>query len=63
VHHHGGSIFPGPELLTAPLFIGLFMLCLGWFLSTFPVVQLWQPMADPEVFESELPLPTESTHA
>ncbi len=63
VHHHGGSIFPGPELLTAPLFIGLFMFCLGWFLSTFPVVQLWQPMADPEVFESELPLPSESTHA
>jgi len=53
VHYDGGSIFPGWELLVALMFIGLFMLCLGWFLTTFPVVQMWQPMSDPEVFDAE----------
>lgn len=63
VHHHGGGVFPGTELLTAPLFAGLFLFCLGWFLRTFPVVQIWQPMADPEVFDSEFPVPTASSEA
>jgi hypothetical protein len=52
-HYHGGSIFPGWELLVACMFAGLFLLALGWFFSTFPLVQLWQPMVEPEIMGSE----------
>jgi hypothetical protein len=53
VHHHGGSVFPGWEMLIAPLFGGLLMIAVGWFLSTFPAVQIWQSMDQPEMFEAE----------
>jgi len=45
------------EPLIALGFLGLFIGCVGWFLSTFPVIQLWQPKPEPETFESEVPLP------
>jgi hypothetical protein len=42
------------ELLVALMFLGLFLYAVRWFLSTFPVIQVWQPMVDPETFEVEM---------
>jgi hypothetical protein len=42
------------ELLVALMFLGLFLYTIRWFLSTFPVIQVWQPMVDPETFEVEM---------
>ena len=42
------------ELLVALMFLGLFLYTIRWFLSTFPVIQVWQPMVDPETFEGEM---------
>jgi hypothetical protein len=54
VHYHGGSIFPGWEMLVGVGFAGLFMTAVSWFLTTFPAIQIWQPMDQPEMFEAEL---------
>ena len=55
------SILPGYDsglmihhLLTGVGFLGLFMLSVRWFLSTFPMVQIWQPMMAPELLEAEI---------
>lgn len=40
---------PGIALLFAGLFVG----AVGWFLSTFPVLQIWQPMVDPHEFDED----------
>jgi hypothetical protein len=48
LHHEGDPIFT--------IFLGLYLGAVRWFLSTFPVVQVWQPMVDPESFEAELPV-------
>jgi hypothetical protein len=37
------------------MFLGLFLMSMGWFLGTFPVLQVWQPQVDPEPLEAELP--------
>ena len=42
------------ELLVALMYLGLFLYVVRWFLSTFPVIQVWQPMVDPETFEVEM---------
>jgi len=42
------------ELLVALMFLGPFLYAVRWFLSTFPVIQVWQPMVDPETFEVEM---------
>ena len=34
-------------------FLGLFLWSIRWFLSTFPAIQIWQPMVDPESLEAE----------
>ncbi len=34
-------------------FLGLFLWSIRWFLSTFPAIQVWQPMVDPESLEAE----------
>jgi hypothetical protein len=34
-------------------FLGVFALTVRWFLSTFPVIQLWQPKPEPEMLERE----------
>jgi hypothetical protein len=50
---------PGVELhhaLTGVGFLGLFLAAVRWFLCTFPVVQLWQPVAPDEMTEAEGPL-------
>jgi hypothetical protein len=55
------SILPGYEstnmtyhLLTGVGFLGLFLLSIRWFLSTFPMLQIWQPPLAPEMLESEI---------
>ena len=42
------------ELFVALMFLGIFLYQVRWFLSTFPLVQVWQPMVDPETFEAEM---------
>lgn len=56
------SILPGYDvgnmtyhLLTGLGFLGLFVLSVRWFLSTFPMLQIWQPMQAPEMLEAEIP--------
>jgi len=34
-------------------FLGIFALTVRWFLSTFPVIQVWQPKPEPEMMERE----------
>ena len=41
------------EPLIALGFLGLFWGVAHWFLSTFPMIQLWQPRPDPEMLEAE----------
>jgi hypothetical protein len=52
-------IFGVQELLIGLMFLGLFVLAVRWFLSTFPIVQLWKPMEQPEMFEAEVAHPAE----
>lgn len=49
------AVFGAPEALVALMFLGPFLFSVRWFLSTFPVIQMWQPMVDPEAFEAEAP--------
>jgi hypothetical protein len=44
----------GTELVVALMFLGIFLYAIRWFLSTFPLIQVWQPMVDPETFEVEM---------
>jgi len=53
IRDHDTPALGAPELLVALMFLGLFLYAVRWFLSTFPVVQVWQPMVDPETFEVE----------
>lgn len=41
------------HLLTGLGFLGLFLMSVRWFFSTFPLLQLWQPMQAPEMVEAE----------
>jgi len=43
-------------------FLGLFLFSVRWFLSTFPAVQIWQPMVEPESLEAEV-VEAEGIHA
>ena len=42
------------HLLTGFGFLGLFGFSVRWFLSTFPVLQLWQPIQEEEFHEAEV---------
>ena len=42
------------ELFVALMFLGIFLYAVRWFLTTFPLIQIWQPMVDPETFEVEM---------
>jgi hypothetical protein len=55
LHHEGDPIFTIWQPLIALMFLGLYVGAVRWFLSTFPAIQLWQPMVDPETLEAELP--------
>jgi hypothetical protein len=54
IRDHDTPAIGAPEFLIALMFLGLFLYAVRWFLSTFPVVQVWQPMVDPETFEAEI---------
>lgn len=51
---HEGPVFTIWQPLIGLMFLGLWMGAVRWFLSTFPVIQLWQPMSDPESLEAEV---------
>lgn len=53
LYHHGDPVFTLWQPLIGLMFLGLWMGSIRWFLSTFPVIQLWQPMSDPESLEAE----------
>jgi hypothetical protein len=53
IHREGAAITIW-EPLIGFLFLGLFLFSVRWFLSTFPAVQIWQPMIEPEYFEAEV---------
>jgi hypothetical protein len=55
LHHEGDPIFTIWQPLIGLMFLGLYLGSVRWFLSTFPVIQVWQPMVDPETLEAELP--------
>ncbi len=57
LHHAGDPIFTIWQPLIGLMFLGLYLGAVRWFFSTFPVIQLWQPMVDPESLEAELPAP------
>ena len=40
--------------LVALMFLGAFLLSVRWFLSTFPMIQVWQPKPQPEMLEAEV---------
>jgi len=54
--HESGPIITVWEPLIGFLFLGLFLSSVRWFLATFPAIQLWQPMVEPESVEAERPL-------
>jgi hypothetical protein len=49
----GQPIFTLWQPLIGCMFLGLYIGSIRWFLSTFPAIQLWQPMVDPESVEAE----------
>ena len=56
LHHEGDPIMTVWHPLIGLMFLGLYLGAVRWFLSTFPAMQLWQPMVDPESLEAELPV-------
>lgn len=53
VRHPETTTLGATEFLVGVMFLGIFLYSLRWFLSTFPVIQLWQPGADPEAVDME----------
>jgi hypothetical protein len=58
LHRAGDPIFTIWQPLIGLMFLGLYVGATRWFLSTFPAIQVWQPMVDPEALEAELPVPS-----
>ena len=56
LYHEGDPIFTIWQPLIGLMFLGLYIGAVRWFLSTFPAIQVWQPMVDPETLEAELPM-------
>jgi hypothetical protein len=50
---HEGPIFTIWQPLIGMMFLGLWIGAVRWFLSTFPAVQVWQPMVDLETVQAE----------
>jgi hypothetical protein len=66
----GPSILPAYDgtnqlfhVLVGVGFLGAFLASVRWFLSTFPVIQVWQPFQSPEMLEAEVPAPRAETLA
>jgi len=55
LHQVGAPAFPIWQPLIGLMFLGLWMGSVRWFLSTFPAMQVWQPLVDPETLEVEHP--------
>ena len=53
IRNHDTATLGATEFLVALMFLGVFLFSVRWFLSTFPLIQMWQAMADPETFEVE----------
>jgi hypothetical protein len=51
--HDGDPTITLMEPAIGLFFLGLFLMSVRWFLSTFPTVQIWQPMSEPESMEAE----------
>jgi len=56
IHREGDPAFTLWHPLIGLMFLGLYIGSVRWFLSTFPAMQVWQPMVDPESVEVELPV-------
>ncbi len=54
LYHEGDPIFSIWQPLIGLMFLGLWMGSIRWFLTTFPVLQVWQPMVDPETTDAEI---------
>jgi hypothetical protein len=54
LHTEGEPIFSVWHPLIACMFLGLYIGAVRWFLQTFPAIQIWQPMVDPETVEVEI---------
>jgi len=52
--HDGNPTLTVFEPAIGLLFLGLFFASVRWFLTTFPAVQIWQPMVEPESIEAEV---------
>jgi hypothetical protein len=53
LYHEGDAVFGLWQPLIALMFLGPFLMSVRWFWSTFPVLQVWQPMAPSEMLEAE----------
>ncbi|MEX0855953.1 MAG: hypothetical protein WD056_00135 [Gemmatimonadota bacterium] len=60
LHEAGTPTITLWEPLIAIGFLGIFAGGARWFLSTFPVIQVWQPKPEPEMMEAELPVVTQA---
>ena len=56
LHHGGDPVFTIWQPLIGLMFLGLYLGSVRWFLTTFPAIQVWQPMVDPETREAEIPV-------
>ena len=54
LYHEGDPVFTIWQPLIGLMFLGLYLGSIRWFLSTFPAMQIWQPMGDPEPLEAEV---------
>jgi len=53
--YESGPTITAWEPLIGFFFLGLLFWSVRWFLSTFPAVQVWQPMVEAESLEAEIP--------
>jgi hypothetical protein len=53
ITREGDPTFSIFQPLIALMFAGPFLISVRWFWSTFPVIQVWQPLQPPESLEAE----------